>query len=200
MELVLVRHAEPERITDSAGPADPGLTPLGYEQSERLAQWLEHESIDQIATSPLLRARETALPLAKRLDIEPVVEPRITEYDAHAKEYIPVEELLATNPDWKNEMAEGRWSNEGGLSAEDFQAQVVAGFEHLIEQFSSQRVVAVCHGGVINVYLAHILKNDKKMWFYPHYTSISRVHAASSGVRSIGSVNEIGHLTATRDV
>ncbi len=198
MELFLVRHAEPVRVVNSDGPADPELTSAGNEQAERLAAWLVHDSIDRVMSSPMLRARETAAPLATRLGLEVVIEPRISEYDAHSNEYIPVEELLVTNPDWKHELAAGQWAEAGGPTPEEFQATVVAGFESIIEQSSGQRVTVVCHGGVINVYLAHVLNNPMQMWFYPHYTSISRVHASRSGVRSIGSVNETAHLHATR--
>lgn len=199
MELFLVRHAEPVRIVNADGPANPELTPAGNRQAERLAAWLMHDSIDHVVSSPLLRARETAAPLADQLKQEIVIEPRISEYDAHSNEYIPVEELLITNPDWKHEIVAGQWNENGGPTPEEFRDTVVAGFESIIERFSGQRVVVVCHGGTINVYLAHVLNNDRQMWFYPHYTSISRVHASRSGMRSIGSVNETGHLHGTRE-
>ena len=42
MDLLLVRHAEPVRITAEEGggaPVDPGLTARGVDQSHRLARW-----------------------------------------------------------------------------------------------------------------------------------------------------------------
>jgi probable phosphoglycerate mutase len=56
----------------------------------------------------------------------------------------------------------------------------------------------VCHGGVINAYLSTILHIERPLFFEPNYTSISRVVAASSGVRSLVSVNEIPHLPDLR--
>jgi phosphohistidine phosphatase len=62
MRLVLVRHAE-------AAPGDPdelrALTPEGHEQARRLGERLRAEGIepDAVLTSPLLRARETAVEL-----------------------------------------------------------------------------------------------------------------------------------------
>jgi len=52
----------------------------------------------------------------------------------------------------------------------------------------------VCHGGVINVYLAHVLKSPDLMFFEPRYTSIHRVRASTSGTRTLVSVNETAHL------
>jgi broad specificity phosphatase PhoE len=60
-------------------------------------------------------------------------------------------------------------------------------------------VVVVCHGGVINIYLAALLGRSTQLWFDPGYTSISRVRAARSGARSLVSLNETAHLYAVRE-
>jgi broad specificity phosphatase PhoE len=57
-----------------------------------------------------------------------------------------------------------------------------------------QVVVAVCHGGVINAYVGHILDIPMPLWFAPCYTGISRVAASRRGHRSVISLNETGHL------
>jgi probable phosphoglycerate mutase len=57
----------------------------------------------------------------------------------------------------------------------------------------------VCHGGVINAYLAHILGIDGPagpMFFEPAYAGISRVMAARTGQRQLRSINEHGHVRA----
>ena len=59
------------------------------------------------------------------------------------------------------------------------------------------RIAVVCHGGVINTYLAHVLGLTGQSCFYPNYTSIHRVAAAGSGERSIVTVNETAHLRGT---
>jgi probable phosphoglycerate mutase len=52
---------------------------------------------------------------------------------------------------------------------------------------------------VINAYLTHILDMDvsSRGFFYPNYTSIHRVAAASSGERSVVTINETSHLRGT---
>jgi phosphohistidine phosphatase len=63
MRLVIVRHAE-------AGPGTPDelrtLTPRGREQARKLGRRLREEGLvpDAVVSSPLLRARETAVVLA----------------------------------------------------------------------------------------------------------------------------------------
>ena len=59
MHVILVRHARPEVVVDSPTVADPGLAELGVWQAARLADWLAHEEIDHIVTSPKRRAIET---------------------------------------------------------------------------------------------------------------------------------------------
>ena len=57
----------------------------------------------------------------------------------------------------------------------------------------------MCHGGVINVALAIVLGLDQPLWFDPHYTSLSRMVASRTGVRSLASLNERAHLDARRE-
>ena len=74
MELVLVRHAQPQwYVNDAHQGLDPALSELGFHQAELLADELEHEHFDHIFVSPLLRARQTVAPLLKRLGREEVV-------------------------------------------------------------------------------------------------------------------------------
>jgi broad specificity phosphatase PhoE len=200
MELLLVRHAEPIRVEGGhgTGPADPGLTARGRDQTGRLAAWLAHEPIDAVVTSPLVRARETAQPVAAAFGLEAEVVDGIAEWDAESDEYIPVEELRELKDERWHAMIEGRWVDTGGVDPSVFQAQIVPAFEELIGRFAGQRVVAVTHGGVVNVFTAHVLGIDRYLWFHPEYTSVTRVHASRAGIRSIGTVNETAHLVATR--
>ena len=75
-----------------------------------------------------------------------------------------------------------------------FQQCVVAAFERVIAANPSRTVAVTCHGGVVNAYLAHILGINRLLWFAPDYTSISRVTANRSGMRTVVSVNETAHL------
>jgi probable phosphoglycerate mutase len=67
VELVLVRHAEPEWVRDGLSIDDPPLTERGLKQADMLARWLADEKFDEVLVSPLLRARQTAAPLLARL-------------------------------------------------------------------------------------------------------------------------------------
>ena len=66
MQIVLIRHGQPEWVRDGLNVVDPLLTELGHEQAARAAEALVGEEFDEIVVSPLRRARETAAPLLER--------------------------------------------------------------------------------------------------------------------------------------
>ena len=194
MEIILIRHAIPVRKELETGPADPELSPAGRSQSELLADYLASETIDAVYASPMRRARETASPLARRLDLDVTIVDGVAEFDRNSEWYVPVEELKAANdPRW-HELVSGRW-NGTDESETEFVERVVSSVESIIDRHSSQRVAVICHGGVINAYVARILGlGNQRGFFYPNYTSIHRIAAARSGERSVVTLNETSHL------
>jgi probable phosphoglycerate mutase len=196
MELLIIRHALPERIVNPDTPADPPLAPDGRRQAELLAGYLASERIDAIWSSPMVRAQETAQPLAKAFGLDVQTEDAIAEWDRESTVYIPIEELKASNDPMWQAMVRGEWTGAGDPVA--FHRDVVAGFERIIAAHPGQRVAAICHGGVINSYVSHILGITGSVGFFqPDYTSIHRVMAASSGERSLRALNETAHLRGT---
>jgi len=197
MELLIIRHALPVRRELDTGAADPELSDVGHEQAAHLARYLATERLDAVYASPLTRAQETAAPLARERSLDISISEGIAEWDQHSAEYVPVEELKAANdPRW-HAMLAGEWDAEE--SEEEFRSRVVASIEAIIADHGGQRVAVVCHGGVINGYLSHVLGLDTfaRGFFYPNYTSINRVAAASSGERSVVTINETSHLRGT---
>ena len=194
MEIVLIRHGLPLRVELETGIADPELAAEGHEQAAKMAAYLGVEDVEAVYVSPLRRALETARPLCKVLGLEAVVSEGVAEFDRNSREYVPVEELRATNdPRWEK-LLRGEWD---GVDEDPslFKARVVETVEDMIARHPGGRVVVVCHGGVINQYLAHVLGIETHIgFFYPKYTSIHRVMAARSGQRSIVSINEASHL------
>ena len=192
MELLLIRHGLPIRIEGADGPADPPLSPAGVAQAEALADWLAPRGIDALYTSPLRRARETAAPLAASLGLDPVVDAGVEEYDAHLPEYIPIEELRADPVRWEQAVSE--WtSTEANDLRQTFRRRVVDAIEAIVPRHRSQRVAIVCHGGVINAYLSHVIGLGDAIFFEPAYTSVSRV-VAGARARQMVSANETPHL------
>lgn len=200
MELLWVRHGEPERIAPGTGVrADPALTPRGTDQAQRLAAWLAFEPIDAIVCSPLRRAVDTAAPIAASCGLEVEVVDGLIEYDSNSDHYIPMEELRLNKDERWQAMVDGRWDAFGADLPEVFQARIDETVTELIARFAGKRAVAVCHGGVINVALGSVLGVAQPLWFEPGYTSLSRMIASRTGIRSVASLNELAHLQAKRE-
>jgi 2,3-bisphosphoglycerate-dependent phosphoglycerate mutase len=208
VELLMIRHALPERVeTRDGSPADPPLSALGRAQAERMARWLAAESFAQraegerspsgrigaIYASPMQRARDTAQPLATALGLEVAIDGDFVEMDHLSVTYVPLEQLKAEDyPRWQALVQQGGLYANVDLAA--FRRSVVAAVERAIAAHSGGRVAIVCHGGVINAWAGHVLGISDPFFLDAGYTSISRFLAASTGERSVRSLNETAHL------
>jgi len=194
MEVLLIRHAIPIRRELETGIADPELAVEGLKQAELMAKYLSTEKLHAIYASPMQRAQQTASPLAAVQGLAIQTVDGVAEFDKNSNQYVPVEELKATNdPRWQ-EMLRGEWTSSDETE-EEFIGRIVSSVEQIIAHHASQRVAIVCHGGVINAYICHILGlANQRGFFYPNYTSIHRIAAAGSGERSIVTLNETSHL------
>ena len=196
MELLIIRHGLPVRIDDAGGPADPELSDEGHAQARRLADWLRHDRIDAVFTSPMRRARQTAAPLAEILGVEPIVDDELAEFDRGQHFYVPLEELKAARDPRYEQLMRGEQMDE--VDPYTFREVVTVAVERVIEAHTGGTVAIVCHGGVINAYASHVLGLDFPLFFQPTYTSINRFLCSSAGHRSVASLNEAGHLLGTR--
>lgn len=195
MELVLVRHALPVRIdaTHDGAPADPGLSELGHAQAERVLQALAGDEVTHVYTSPALRARETAAPLADALRLEPVVAPGLAEFDEAHTSYVPVEELRAADdPRW-HALVRGDLMH-GDVDPVAFRDRVVGAVEEIAQRHPGGRAVLFMHSGSINAYTGHVTGQARPLWFAPAYASVSRIGAPRDGRRGVVSLNETGHV------
>ncbi len=195
MELVLIRHGLPERVeTRDGSPADPPLSAIGIQQASSMANWLRNEGFQRIYASPMRRAHQTAEPLAELCGMPIHLDQGVAEYDQDSDTYIPVEELKQVDyAAWKSLMA-GGYSDPEGFAA--FCERVVDTIEKIVISNSGKKIAIVCHGGVINVWTAHVIGFEPRLFFNPDYTSINRFMAAGSGERSVICLNQAVHLCA----
>ena len=114
MELVLVRHAEPEWVREGLTIDDPPLTERGFEQAERLATRLAEERFDEVLVSPLLRARQTAAPLLRRLGLPLRTEPWMHEIRSPVWQGTPAEKAEAAFKAERAKPSHDRWEGLPG--------------------------------------------------------------------------------------
>ena len=191
MELILVRHGLPELVQNEDGTtADPPLSETGRLQSELMSKWLSNTPIDCLYSSPMLRARETAAPLQEIKGLDVGYREGVAEFDRDSDHYIPLEQL--------KEIDFERWRRfmRGEVDADfpEFCRRVVATLNEIAYGHPGETVVVTCHDGVINAWACYVLEMEPRMFFNPNYTGISRFLIATSGQRSIKTLNEHTHL------
>ena len=65
MEIVLVRHGQPEWLKNNEYNLNPNLTEKGFLQAEMSSSIFQKNEVDKIWVSPLLRAQQTLEPFKK---------------------------------------------------------------------------------------------------------------------------------------
>lgn len=169
--LYLVRHAQAAARFDE--DPDPGLSEEGKEAAVDLALQLESLGPMQILTSPLERARESALPLANRWGIMPEVSAAFSE--------IPTPPEVAE----RGIKARGPWLQQ--VAGQRFAAQpplIRAWREGLVGMLRSSRYDAVIftHFMVINAALGAALNDDRLVIMQPDYCSCTILEVDRRGL------------------
>jgi broad specificity phosphatase PhoE len=199
MQIVLVRHGLPERMEVADGVADPPLARLGRQQARAVAAFLADEPVEAIVSSPQLRARLTAQPLADLLDVAVQVVADLAEYDSGERSYVPVHQLHETNAEMWQQMLRGDLPDFVDVDA--FRTRVTTALEQVMAAHPGRGKVAVfCHAGVINVALGGYLGIARALPFAVDYAGISRITASRIGRRAVISVNETAHVRTLLDV
>ena len=157
--LYLVRHAAHDRVHDVLCGRMTGVS-LGAEgrrQAQALAERLAREPIGAVVSSPLERARETAQPIADRLDLPLELSEALLEIDFGAWTGRRFDELT-TDIVWRNwNRARTTVRPPGGEDFSAVQNRVVPFLRALVAEHPGKGVVAVSHCDVIRAALCAFL-------------------------------------------
>ncbi|MDQ1533360.1 MAG: 2,3-bisphosphoglycerate-dependent phosphoglycerate mutase [Actinomycetota bacterium] len=162
--VLLVRHGEsapaiPDQPFDLRdGHGDPELDPVGVDQAERLADRLAKERVDAIYVTTLRRTHQTAAPLARRLGLEPIVEPDLREVFLGEWEGGALRSRAAAgDPLFHEVFLKERWDVIPGAEPhEEFDTRTARGLQRIVDAHPDGRVVVVVHGGVIGQLLHRV--------------------------------------------
>jgi probable phosphoglycerate mutase len=156
MELLIVRHAESSANAEGRmqGQHDYPLSEWGRQQAELLGRWLRAAGLRFGAayTSPLERARETALALTTALGMpEAELAGELTELNAGSLQGLTRDEIHARHPGFLDRAVTelGDFSEYGGESYDDVQRRL----RELVERWQARhrpqadRILIVAHGG-----------------------------------------------------
>ena len=200
-ELLLVRHGQQDY--DPGGPVsqiiDPPLSDLGRTQARLVGEWFSTQRIDHVYASPLRRARDTGIQIARHHRLEPIVIDDLQEVGIFRDvppEKTPLEHIgrLALVGTRQRMVIEKSWDvYPFSESSHEFRKRTINAIEGIIATHPGERVAIACHGGVINAYIGHIIGSKYDMWFRPAHTSVNVV-AGAEGIRALHSLNDVRHL------
>jgi 2,3-bisphosphoglycerate-dependent phosphoglycerate mutase len=220
MELVLVRHGEPEWVRDGYSVDDPPLTPRGKDQAARLADRLAEERFDEVYVSPLVRARQTAAPLLARLGRDEVVEDWLEEIRNPVWHGTPAERAEEAYAADRARPAHERWNGlEGGEPVRDFVSRIRLGAQLFLAERGieparedlpvwtvrepDRRILFVAHAGTNTIVICHLLGLSPVPWewdrFILGHASVTRVEALPTGegyAFGLSRLSDVEHLSA----
>ncbi|SFZ82512.1 probable phosphoglycerate mutase [Devosia enhydra] len=152
--LLLVRHGESEwnALRRLQGQANIGLSDKGEAQALALADTIRALAPDRALTSDLLRAHRTAELLGFA---DAVPEPRLREVDVGDWTGRDIADIVATDPEGYRGWRAGQAAPPGGELWADFVARTSGVVAPALE--AADRVLLVCHGGVIRALLQALL-------------------------------------------
>ena len=219
MELVLVRHAEPEWVRDGLSIDDPPLTARGLAQAERLADRLADERFDEVHVSPLLRARQTAAPLLRRWGLSPSEAGWLEEIRNPIWHGTPAEKAAEAFKADRAQPSSQRWEGlPGGEPVRQFVLRIRQGAAEFLEARGvspchdelpvwrvaepGSRILLVAHAGTNAVIVCHLLGLTPVPWewerFVLGHASISRMEALAVGdghCFSLTRLSDVEHLS-----
>ena len=203
MEIILIRHGEPEWVRDGLSVVDPPLTDRGLLQAQRVGEELHAEAFDEVIVSPLRRARQTAAPLLGLQRRKEAIEPFLEEIREPNWHGTPEELAAAAYAEEKSRAAEDRWLGVrgGGEPPREFVERVRSGGREYFARIGMSRaeqrlpvwhleqpdlkVVIVAHSGTNGVLLCQLLGLDPVPWewdrFVTHHASITRLQSFAMG-------------------
>lgn len=191
-ELLLVRHGQSqfnaEHRWENWVHQSP-LTQQGQSEAQALADGLVAErDIAAIYTSPLTRAAQTAQIIGKALEMEPIELDGLREVDVGLVGGLTRDGFEARFPRAfarRQDRRDMGFSWPGGEKRSDFFQRAAQAVAEIVARHPHDKVIVVCHGGVIRATLAFYLPDDFSEWwtYILHTGSLSRLVVSPDGNR-----------------
>jgi alpha-ribazole phosphatase len=188
MKLYLIRHGETELNKQSRfiGRTDIGLSEKGKLQAEALAKRLCSVDIKAIYSSDLLRAVQTAEPIAICHNMSINLDKSLREIDFGAwegKTYSEIEELDSVHLHaWLEDPVNTNIPD--GEPWQDFKNRIKEAIDRIIKAEKDGDIVVVSHGGPIKLLVSHFNGGGKEFFksFWPLPGSISTIELTKKDI------------------
>lgn len=151
--ICLVRHGETDWNRDGRlqGKTDIPLNSVGILQARQCRDYLENAQWDVVISSPLARAKQTALIINEKMQLPFSERKAFIERDYGDAEGLNIDERLLQFPD-------KIYSNQEERPA--LIERILVGLEKLVHDWPNKRIILVAHGAVINAILS-VLSNGE---------------------------------------
>ncbi len=201
---LLLRHGQTVLSVDKrfSGVGDQALTEVGRAQAAASAARLAGSAATAVVSSPVVRARETALLVADALGVEVVIEPGLRETDFGDWEGSTFAEVKAR---WPRELdawlASTAVAPPYGESFDDTATRVRQARDRVLRDFGGQSVVVVSHVTPIKTLLRFALDAPPSALYRMHLDlcCLSEVQWFADGPAVVRSLNDTWHLRQERD-
>lgn len=204
-EVIIIRHGETAWNTEHRlqGWRDIDLNETGIQQAQALAKRLAddhhkgHGKIDQIYSSDLKRAYQTAEKVAQAIGIQVAVDPAIRERNFGLLEGVKFSEMFDVQPEaaaiWQRRQPNEDLPN--GESLQTLHDRVIQALNMMAARHVGGRIAVVTHGGTMDVLWRHATQSSLETPRVAKLAnaSINRVSISDSGWRLIN-WGDVSHL------
>ena len=200
-EIYMVRHCEAmgNVMRLFQGSSDFDISETGEKQLEYLKNRFKDIKLDKVYTSPLIRARKTALAVIGDRSLEPIDEKGLIERDGGIVEGKPFKETFNSIPGladaWDNHPED--FAPEGGEKMRDAYERIWNTVKKIAAENKGKAVACTTHGGVTRCLLCRLLKGDitklKEMPWCEN-TAVTLIRFDDSLNREVVFYNDTAHL------
>ncbi len=153
-QIITIQHTQSEHHTNGmvGSWTDWHLTELGHQQAERIAERLQPHLAGRewtVYTSDLLRAQETARPLAARLGVSPMLRPELRERNLGPAVGKSVQ-WLRDNLEMQERTVDDRLFSDAE-SRRDAWNRLAPFFEEIMRS-EAENIILVSHGDLLSIF------------------------------------------------
>lgn len=199
IKLYLIRHGETEwnKVKRFQGWTDIELSDIGKRQALLLGERFKNIAVDEIFSSPLKRAYNTAYEIARHKNIEIVTNEHFKEINFGQWEGMTAKEITEMYGEQFSKFAldPENESFPGEGSFEMVTRRVALGLEEILKDKEDKNIVVVSHGGVVRLMVKYLMGFEgefyNKTWV--DNTSITLIEMRKRG-NLLRTFNDRAHL------
>jgi probable phosphoglycerate mutase len=201
--VLLIRHGQSRGNAERrfGGHSPTPLSELGRRQAEATARALANERVTAVYSSDLLRAVQTAEPLARAAGLEIRRTPALRERSVGLMEGLTFEEAAAAHPDEYAALLRRDFEHvlAGGESYRQLLDRAASELDRAVERHRGGTLALFSHTGTICILALHLMgaldaPHLKPVWLATSNCGVARFSVEHGGLIRIKALNDTRHL------